>query len=287
MTNDLSIALTESATLRTQQINRYSNDEALDSLCRAKALVMAVWRGEKVATTEQIAEYFEVSIETIQTIAKRNRVELESDGMQTLSSKALKGVMFKLNISDNTPRLKLWTPRSALRAGMLLRDSEVAREVRNVVLDIVEAVPAQSDRIKALELELQLRQTEQKLLDTRHIIVTTCPEPIQQKILGYQIVDRVEYRDRIIHNDDVIRDGSTINKTALCKRYNLLTKGGSPNYKQLNQLLDKMPPRAFTLMATLMENQELNRDFLPDLDIVFKTNTRQINLGESLFDSAA
>ncbi len=287
MINDLSIALTESASLRSQQIDRYSNDDSLDTLSKAKALVMAVWKGQKVATTEQIAEYYEVPEETIKTIAKRNRDELESDGLKTLSGKELKEVKFNMNLCDSTSRLLLWSPRSALRVGMLLRDSEVAREVRNVVLDIVEIVPAQTERIRTLELELKLRQTEQKLIDTRQIIVTTCPEPIQQKILGYQVVDRVEYRDRIIHNDDVIRDGSTINKTALCKRYNLLTKGGSPNYKQLNQLLDKMPPRAFTLMATVMENQELNRNLLPDLDIVFETNTRQVNLGESLFDSAA
>lgn len=60
------------------------------------------------------------------------------------------------------------------------------------------AIVAQHDRIKELELELELRKVEQKLLDTRHTIVHTCPEPIQQRILGYSVIKETEVVETII-----------------------------------------------------------------------------------------
>lgn len=147
-------------------------------------------------------------------------------------------------------------------------------------------IPAQNDRLRELELELQLvkaklecAQAEQKLIDTRHLITSTCPEIIQQKILGYQVVEKIEYRDRVIHDEDIIRDGTTINKTALCRRYGLL-KAGKVQYKQINQLLEKLPSEAFRLTATITENSELILNFLPQLDRIFQTEIRQLNLGE-------
>lgn len=87
-------------------------------------------------------------------------------------------------------------------------------------------IPAQIDRIKELELELALVQAqtqkalaEKAVLDTRHLIVATCPEPVQQKILGYQVVKEIEYRDRIIKDDEIVNHGDTITKDALCRRY--------------------------------------------------------------------
>lgn len=166
---------------------------------------------------------------------------------------------------------------------------EVAAAQRYFAIKIREAeviIPAQSEALEILKLqnenlklELQLRNAEQKLIDTRHLITATCPEVIQQKILGYQVIEKVEYRDRVIHNDDVIRDGTTINKTSLCRRYGLL-KAGKVQYKQINQLLEKLPLEAFRLTAIISENNELLVDFLPQLDRIFQTEIRQLNLGE-------
>lgn len=59
--SDLNIALTESSSLRSAQISRYGDTEALSALQKAKGLVMAVWQGTNIATTQQIAEYYEVN----------------------------------------------------------------------------------------------------------------------------------------------------------------------------------------------------------------------------------
>jgi hypothetical protein len=150
-------------------------------------------------------------------------------------------------------------------------------------------IPAQNDHIRELELRLQLAQAETQkalaekaVLDARHLIVATCPEPVQQKILGYSVVEKVEYRDRIIHGQDLINDGSTINKTALCRRYGFVSKSGKPDYIKLNRHLDSLniPDYAWENVSSIRENQELRRDYLEELDKKIIDDSRQLWFGE-------
>jgi hypothetical protein len=62
--------------------------------------------------------------------------EFEQDGLKFLRGNALKEVCDLMSLSPSTPQSAVWipwTPRSALRLGMLLRDSEVAKFVRHWV----------------------------------------------------------------------------------------------------------------------------------------------------------
>jgi hypothetical protein len=150
-------------------------------------------------------------------------------------------------------------------------------------------IPAQNDRIRELELELALTQAltqkvlaEQKILDTRHVVVTTCPEVIQQKILGYSVIEKIEYRDRIIHNDDIIRDGGTINKTEMCRRLGLTTRNGSPDYKALKRYIEysRLPSDAWKLTASIQEYEELKMEYWEQLEDRFFDSDRNYNIGE-------
>lgn len=151
-------------------------------------------------------------------------------------------------------------------------------------------IPQQSDRIRELELALALAQAEtqkmlaeKSILDIRHLIVTTCPEPVQQKILGYQVVKEIEYRDRIIHDEQLIHNGETLTKTELCKRYGFIhCKSGKPNYTQLSDYLAKinLPSQAWELKARIQDTQELRREYLPELDRLLINNDRQMWIGE-------
>lgn len=155
----------------------------------------------------------------------------------------------------------------------MLAQTEQGKLVRKYYLEceriIKTVIPAQNDRIRELELEIQLRNAEtnsahaqKALLDTRNYIVTALPESAQQKILGYSEVVKVEYRDRVIQNEDLVRDGSTVNKTTLCKRLGFYTKGGKPDYKRLNQFLVacNLPESAWQLTAAIQENLELTTE---------------------------
>lgn len=111
-------------------------------------------------------------------------------------------------------------------------------------------------------------------------MVTALPKPIADRILGVTEVKEIEYRDRIIHNDDLINDGSTILKGDLCHRYGILTKAGKPDYKRLNEILEELPGDAFQLTARIQDNRELLRDYLPELDQLVRNSNRQRWIGE-------
>jgi anti-repressor protein len=169
----------------------------------------------------------------------------------------------------------------------MLAGTEQGKLVRKYYLQceriVKEVVPAQSDRIRELELELQLRRAEQKLIDTRQLIVTTCPEVVQQKILGYQLVEKTEYIDRCLLHEQFVRDGNTATKTELCQRYSFLTRNGKPNYPALNQFLaaSKLPSNAIALTAQIREGEELRREYLPMLDEAYhRYEQRSLWMGE-------
>jgi hypothetical protein len=131
--------LLESPSARNFQLAQIE-DRAEELLNKAKALHFALWQETRteIATTEQIAEFYEVSIETVSKAAKRHRVEFESDGLRVLRGKELGVVMDKLSITNKTRNLTIWNPRATLRLGYLLRDSTVAKAVRTTSLDFIE-----------------------------------------------------------------------------------------------------------------------------------------------------
>lgn len=190
---------------------------------------------------------------------------------------------------SNSGRPEVFCYLNEDQATFVMTLSKNTERVINCKLNLVTAfrdarkvISQQGDRIKELELALELKKAEQKLLDTRNTIVQTCPEPVQQKILGYSTIERVEYRDRIIQDDEVIRDGSTINKGELCRRYGLLSKNGNPNYSKLKKLLKaaNLPDDAWKPATIVRDNLELSRDVLPVLDMYFNDGDRQLFLGE-------
>ncbi len=130
--------LVESRSARTSQLSNLSNERALETLNKAKALVMAVWQSTEVATTTQLAEFYEVDIDALKSVLRRNKEEFEQDGVKVLERNDLKFDSVKLTLFSRTNRLTIWTPRAALRLGMCLQDSPVARKVQSVILDIVE-----------------------------------------------------------------------------------------------------------------------------------------------------
>lgn len=123
--------LLEQKELRESVINRL---EVLDSV--GEILLLP---NTEYATTEMVANYYKVEKKALQKLVERNRDELNTDG---LSNKSYKEIKVLVN-ADNMSTLKIppkgtliFPKRAILRVGMLLRDSEIAKEIRTKLLDI-------------------------------------------------------------------------------------------------------------------------------------------------------
>ncbi|GHI06372.1 restriction endonuclease [Streptomyces cellostaticus] len=127
-------ALLESKTLRDSVLER------TDVLDRVKALSLLP-DGMHV-TTAMVAAYFGVTVEAIRQLKARHREELTCNGMVTLQGRDLaefkRDVLSRYPGSYPQPRssLTLYSRRAILNVAMLLRDSEVARQVRTYLLDM-------------------------------------------------------------------------------------------------------------------------------------------------------
>lgn len=157
-------SLLDDRQLRDKCVGRY---EVLD---KVKELLLLP--GEEIATQKQVASFYEVDEKAIEKVCVRHLDELGSDGMCTkkytdlsnlhyVGLKTSKGkVTFTFengNTYDYPTRgTKVFPRRAILRVGMLLRDSDVAKEVRTQLLNIEEKT---STKIKTEDIK-----EEQKLL---------------------------------------------------------------------------------------------------------------------------
>jgi len=149
----------------------YRNEmiDRIDVLDKVKELFLIPVLG--VMTTRQVAEYYEVDIDAIQSVTNRNRDELALDGITRISPKELclhfddvkrfrGGIEFP-NVFGASLRISYngtlgFTKRAILRIGMLLRDSEIAKEIRNQLLNTFEqAAPEQRTMLLDEETLLQ------------------------------------------------------------------------------------------------------------------------------------
>lgn len=115
--------------------------ERVDVLQKVKDLLLLP--SMEMATTKQVAEFYEVSHTAIKETVRIHREELESDGLVKLSFPNIKEEVKTDNLAllSNGVSYRganVFTRRAILRVGMLLRDSEIAKEVRTQLLNIEE-----------------------------------------------------------------------------------------------------------------------------------------------------
>lgn len=140
------IDLINNEDLRSQCIDHY---EVLE---KVKELLLIP--GTDFMSVKQVADYYEVGDEGIQSLYKDYKRELDEDGVAIKSYKAFSNVLkgqlktgkgkavFTFEngevIEIPTRGLKVFPRRAILRIGMLLRDSEIAKEIRTQLLNIEE-----------------------------------------------------------------------------------------------------------------------------------------------------
>ncbi|MFF4686579.1 restriction endonuclease [Streptomyces sp. NPDC001307] len=121
-------ALLESKTLRGSVLDR------TDVLDRVKALSLLP-DGMHV-TTAMVAAYFNVGLKAVESVVVDHREELEASGYRVLAGTELTSFKEVCGIRSRSRSLALYPRRAVLNVAMLLRDSEVARQVRVYLLDM-------------------------------------------------------------------------------------------------------------------------------------------------------
>ncbi len=157
--------LVESRAARDNQLAEMPHERAQIILNKVKALYFSLWRGTGTATTEQMREFYEVKIDAVEAALRRCRSEFQSDGVKALKGNQLKDfkhVSASEAETSKAPCLTIWTPRAALRLGMTLVDSEIAKAVRTSLLDAAESIPAAVEKVRELELKLAIAQAQRE-----------------------------------------------------------------------------------------------------------------------------
>ncbi|WP_330253035.1 hypothetical protein OG874_00020 [Nocardia sp. NBC_00565] len=142
------------ATARAERDALAARTDVLD-----KVGVLRSLPGGMYVTTEMAAEFYEVSVELIRRVVSDNRAELDSDGYRVTIRSAFESEYGSLsNLDPRARQIALFPRRAVLRIGMLLRDSDVARRVRDYLLNSEERErtldPANLTRLQILEIAM-------------------------------------------------------------------------------------------------------------------------------------
>ncbi|WP_327305718.1 restriction endonuclease [Streptomyces sp. NBC_01298] len=119
--------LLESCTMRTSVLGR---TEVLD-----KVKTLSLLPDGLHVTTAMVAAYYEVGIKAIRSLVLDHREELAASGYRTLTGTELSSFKELSYIQSQASSLAVFPRQAILNVGMLLRDSEVARQVRTYLLD--------------------------------------------------------------------------------------------------------------------------------------------------------
>jgi len=134
--------LTNSTVARQNILN---NNYAIEEIQNAVGIEGIVFDNQFRFLKNQIASFFEIDERTVERYLEINENELKVNGYEVLKGKRLKE--FKLlvkgleatdiSVAQSTANLGIFNFRAFLNLGMLLTESEKAKTLRSVVLDIV------------------------------------------------------------------------------------------------------------------------------------------------------
>ena len=117
----------------------------MEEIQKASGIKGIVFEGEIKFLKEQLAVFFEIDSRTIDRYLEKNINELSKNGYEVLRGKRLQefklaiktGYVDDINVVDTIPQLGAFNFRSFLNLAMLLVESERAKILRGVILDIV------------------------------------------------------------------------------------------------------------------------------------------------------
>lgn len=145
----------------------------------------------------------------------------------------------------------------------------------------LEMVKAETEKEKAIAQAQQAiasaKQADLNLVHFRHTITTTCPEPVQQKILGYQTVTQIE-RVQTVIDRQTGEESEGVGITYVAKAL------GFKNTKAAWQWLESVgygkESGRWRHELAAIHTPKLSRDDLQHLKDIFPESGRQMFFGE-------
>ena len=138
MTKDLT-------TSRIDRQNILNNDLAVEEIQDTIEIKSVFWENKHYLTKEMVAAFFEVDVRTIERYISSYSEELTANGFELLKGKRLADFIAAYNITFATDinvarkirSMSVFDFRAFLNMAMLLADSERARALRQLMLDVV------------------------------------------------------------------------------------------------------------------------------------------------------
>lgn len=137
--------------LTTSQLDRQNilnNDFAINEIQKQTGFKGIIFEEKVCFTKAMLAKHFDVDIRTIERYVSENQEEISYNGYEILKGKRLKNFIDCVinqdvpdinvgNISSKTPQIAIFNFRTFLNMAMLLVESENAKTLRKIMLDIV------------------------------------------------------------------------------------------------------------------------------------------------------
>ena len=130
---------------RIDRQNILNNDLAIQEIQSKSGIDGILWEGKLYVTREDVSSYFAVDIRTISRYIEQNNEELTQNGYEVLKGKRLKSFLEAsqgrfakdINVPSKIRQLGVFDIRAFLDLAMLLSESEKAKALRQMMLDIV------------------------------------------------------------------------------------------------------------------------------------------------------
>ena len=137
----MSISMKDLTTSNIDRQNILNNRFAVEKVQSQIGVTGMLFNGEYLFTKQMVADFYEVDTSTIDRYLSSYSDELKHNGYVLCKGKSLKEFKLQfahlINEASKTTQLGLFNFRAFLNIGMLLTESEKAKQVRSIMLDLV------------------------------------------------------------------------------------------------------------------------------------------------------
>lgn len=260
--------LTNSIVERKNVIN---NTIALPEIYKAIGFAGIMFEKKYRFTKSQIENFYEVESRTIERLLSNHEEELKESGYEVINSDRLrefKQVALSSDLSDFTqkdkdsistsPVLGIFTFKAFLNVGMLLAESERARQVRSLILDII------------IDVLNQKAGGHTKFINQRE----------EQYLLA--AMDEFSYREKFTNAIDKFIAKNSFKYSQLTdKVYKSIFKEDAQEYKKILKLKVKESVRSTFYSEILRVVSDYENAFAKELERAFEVKKEKLSLSEA------